>query len=83
METGSIVILGAERPAAYLAEMPLFADFWRDEPDSFSKIIRVVVEKGLINECIRRADVVAQGFGRSCGIMVTVQDLTCVLGSLY
>ena len=83
IETGSIVILDTERPAIYLAEVPLFADFWSDGVSSFSKIIRVVVEKGLVNECIRRVDVVANGLDHSSEIMVLVQQPTCALGSLY
>lgn len=82
IETGSVVVANTENVRAYLTKTPLFADFWRDEPDKFSKVITFVVEKGLGNEVIRRIESVTGSLTDYCGVMVTVQDISYNAGSL-
>ena len=82
VETGSIVVSNTENAGAYLTKAPLFADFWRDEPNKFSKVITFVIDKGLSNEVIRSIESVTGPLSESTGVMVTVQDLTYVAGEL-
>ena len=82
IETSSIVVTNTENVGAYLTKVPLFADFWRDKPSSFSKVITVVIDKGLSNETIRRIESVAGSLNECTGVMVTVNDVSYAAGSL-
>lgn len=82
LETSSLVVLNAERSAAYLSKMPLFADFWRDRPSDFGMMIVLVVQKGLVNETIRRIETVTGNLNECVGVMVTVHDVAYSSGSL-
>jgi PTS system nitrogen regulatory IIA component len=80
IETSSLVVVSVENVGAYLAKVPLFADFWSDKSSSFSKLIISVVDKGLSNETIRRIETVTGDLGKSTGVMVTAQDLSYASG---
>lgn len=82
IQSSSLVVLGAENTGAYLVQMPLFAEFWSDEPSNFSKIIVAVIEKGLSNEAIRRIESVTGDLSECEGVMVTVQEISFSSGSL-
>jgi mannitol/fructose-specific phosphotransferase system IIA component (Ntr-type) len=82
IETSSLVVANTENVGAYLARVPLFADFWRDKPRSFSKVIVAVVDKGLANETIRRIESVTGNLNECTGVMVTIQDISYAAGSL-
>lgn len=82
IETGSLVIDNTENAGAYLAKVPLFADFWRDKPSSFSKVITIVIDKGLSNETVRRIESVTGNLNECTGVMVVIQDIAYVAGSL-
>jgi len=82
IETSSLVVANTESVAAYLRKVPLFADFWRDKPSSFSKVIIAVVDKGLANETIRRIESVTGDLNECTGVMVTIQDISYAAGSL-
>jgi PTS system nitrogen regulatory IIA component len=81
IETGSLVVANMETVGAYLAKVPLFADFWRDKPGSFSKAIIAVLDKGLANEAIRRVESVTGNLNECMGVMVTIQDISYAAGS--
>ena len=82
IETGSLVVANTETVAAYLTKVPLFADFWRDKPSSFSKIIITIVDKGLSNETIRLIESVTGDLNKCTGVVVTVHDIFYAAGSL-
>ena len=82
IETSSVTVLNTENTTAYLAKMPLFADFWRDEPSRFGKLILVVADKGLANETIRRIESITGNLNECTGVMVTIQDIFYGAGSL-
>lgn len=82
IETASLVVSNTENVGAYLAKVPLFADFWRDEPSQFSKVITAVVDKGLSNETIRRIESVTGNLTECTGVMVVGQDISYCAGSL-
>jgi PTS system nitrogen regulatory IIA component len=81
-ETCSLFVGNVENAGAYLAKVPLFADFWRDKASRFSKVITIVIDKGLANDTIRRIESVTGDLSKYTGVMVTVQDLSYTAGSL-
>jgi len=82
IETSSLVVANTENVAAYLTKVPLFADFWRDKPSSFSKVIMAIVDKGLSNETIRRIESVTGDLNKCMGVVVTIYDICYAAGSL-
>ena len=82
IETSSLVVDNTENVGAYLAKVPLFADFWRDKPSRFSKVITIVIDKGLANETIRRIESITGDLNECTGVMVTIQDISYAAGSL-
>jgi len=82
IETSSLVIVNTENVAAYLTKVPLFADFWRDKPSRFSKVITIVIDKGLSNEAIRRVESITGDLNAYTGVMVIEQDISYAAGSL-
>lgn len=82
VETSSLVVFNSENVGVYLAKVPLFADFWRDKPASFSKVIVAVVDKRLVNETIRTIESITGNLNECEGVMVTSQELSYVAGSL-
>jgi PTS system nitrogen regulatory IIA component len=82
IETSSLFVTSTESVAAYLTKVPLFADFWRDKPRNFNKVIIAVVDKGLTNETIRRIETITGNLNECSGVMVIVQDIAYVAGLL-
>jgi len=82
IETSSLVVSNTENARAYLAKVPLFADFWRDKSSRFSKVITVVVDKGLSNETIRCIETVTGNLNNCTGVMVITHDISYAAGSL-
>ena len=82
VETSSLVVLNSENVSASLAKVPLFADFWRDKPSSFSKMIVAVIDKRLVNEAIRTVESITGNLNECSGVMVTSQELPYAAGSL-
>lgn len=82
IETSSLVIDNTENEGAYLSKVPLFASFWGDKPSQFSKVITIVIEKGLANEAIRRIESITGSLNKVTGVLVTVQELSYAAGSL-
>jgi hypothetical protein len=82
IETGSISIVNTENAGAYLAKMPLFAGFWNDEPEKFSRIIVFVVDKRLANETIRRIETLTGDLSEREDILITLQEISYTKGSL-
>ena len=82
VESGSLVVLGAENAGVYLSRLPLFASFWSDEPSNFSRIIIAVVDRNLTNETLRRIESVTGDLNKRIDVMVTVQDVDYAAGSL-
>ncbi len=81
-ESSSLVVIDAENTGRYLANMPLFAGFWRDKPGGFNRVIVAVVEKKLTNETIRRIESVTGNLDERTGVLVTAQDISYLAGSL-
>lgn len=77
---GNISIIDAQTAGHYLHKLPLFSSFWNDVDDDFSKIVVSVVDKRLMNETIRRINMIKIGY--ESDLMVTVNELLYFDGSL-
>jgi len=82
IESSSLVVMDAENTGAYLAKMPLFAEFWGDDKTRFCRIIVAVVQEGLTNETIRRIETITGDLAQCDNAMVTVQPVSYVSGCL-
>jgi PTS system nitrogen regulatory IIA component len=80
--SSSLVVSSVENTSSYLVKMPLFAEFWSDEPSRFGRVIVAVVGRDLTNEAIRRIESVTGDLNKNNSVMVTVQDISFAAGSL-
>jgi hypothetical protein len=62
--------------------MPLFAGFWSDRKNNFSRILIAVIDREAVNSVLRRIGTITPDLEHNSGVMVTVQDLAFALGSL-
>jgi mannitol/fructose-specific phosphotransferase system IIA component (Ntr-type) len=79
---GSVSVIETENANQYLYHMPLFAGFWSDHRQSFSRIIVSVVNRESVNSVLRRVHTIAPDMEQHRGVMITVQDLAFSLGSI-
>jgi len=82
IESSSVVVVDTENTGLYLAKMPLFAGFWRDEPSKFCRTLIAVVDRELTNETLRRVEQVTGPLDERDDVLVTAQDLYYSAGSL-
>jgi len=82
MKESSAVVIKSENLRAHFAKIPLFQGLWAHEPGGFSHVIVAVVEKGLTNEMVRQIETRTGDLDKRSGVMITVQDLFYVAGSL-
>lgn len=82
LETSSTVVLAAENTSAYLSKLPLFAGFWTDTPDTFSRVILAVVSRKMTNELTRQIDEIAGGLSECKKVLITVQEIFYTAGQL-
>ena len=83
IETSYMVVVNAENSVNYLARIPLFAGFWRDDEENYCKIILALVQKGLVNETIRRIESITGNLDNQSGVMLTIQDISYYGGMLH
>jgi len=78
-----VVVVEGHGPGRYLHALPLFAMFWADESrKTESKVIIAVIDRHVGNETIRRISSDVVDPSRDSGLMVAIQDLSLVTGSL-
>ncbi|MBN2617515.1 MAG: PTS sugar transporter subunit IIA [Spirochaetales bacterium] len=77
---GAISVIDADSPGAFLNKLPLFSSFWNDISERFNKIVVAIVDKRLMNETIRKINLVNPG--NESNLCVTVTDLLYFNGSL-
>ncbi len=80
--SSSVVVIEAQNGSAYLARMPLFADFWSTGVHEFSRIIVAVVDGQMTNEVVRRIEDFNVGARERHHVLVTVQKLLYTSGVL-
>ena len=79
---GSIVVIEGANAGAYLHRIPLFAAYWSESRWREIRIIMAFVHQNLVNEIVRRIHLVAENLDSAPGVLVAVQELLYVEGSL-
>lgn len=77
---GAVSVLDAATAGSYLHRLPLFSSFWNEKAGSFSKMIVSVIDKPLMNDTIRRLNMVMPENRE--GIIISVNDLLYFEGNL-
>lgn len=77
---GDVSVLESSTAGSYLHKLPLFSTFWNDSSKSFSKVIIAVIDKRLMNDCIRRINLVRPA--SRGGILISVSDILYFDGSI-
>jgi len=77
---GSVSVIDASTAGSYLHRLPLFSTFWNEKTNHFSKMIVAVIDRKLLNDTIRRINMVLPEDGK--GIMITVNDIVYFDGSI-
>jgi mannitol/fructose-specific phosphotransferase system IIA component (Ntr-type) len=77
---GAVSVIDASTAGSYLHRLPLFSSFWNDKVNQFSKVIITVIDKRLMNDTIRRLNMVLPEDGR--GIIISVSDILYFDGSI-
>lgn len=79
---GSLAVIETHNASTYLHNLPLFSAFWNDNNSQIGRIIVAYVEKAMANDIIRRIHMIAGDLEDESGVLVAVQDLTYLAGSL-
>ena len=79
---GSISVVETNNASAYLHTVPLYSAFWNESSNRFGRIVIACVDRALCNDIVRRINMIAGDIEGESGIMIAIQDLTYVSGSL-
>jgi len=79
---GSVAVIETENANQFLYHMPLFAAFWSDRSQNFSRVLIAVIDRESVNSVLRRIRTITNDIDQNRGVMVTVHDLAFTLGSL-
>lgn len=84
LETGSLAVLRADNVRNYLAKVPLYAEFAKNQNQNHSvcRVIVAIIEQRLDNEIVRRIEGITGSLRECSGVMVTIQHLAYTAGSL-
>jgi mannitol/fructose-specific phosphotransferase system IIA component (Ntr-type) len=78
----SLCILDAANAGTYVDRLPLFSAFWTNREDRFFKVIIATVNERLQNDLLRRIHTIVGDIDSKPGVMVTVQPVSFIAGSL-
>lgn len=81
MDSCSLSLINSDESAGYLGSVPLFKGFFADD-SSFSKLIVATLPKKFANETIRQIELITGNLKKQTGILITMQDLVYINGSL-
>lgn len=82
IEECHISIIEGSNANKYLYKQPLFASFWDSEENQFNRIILAAVKQNQTEEVLRRIKIFIDKAGEEPGIMVVVQNIKHLIGSL-
>jgi len=77
-----ISVIEADNAGKYLYNQPLFTNLWSNEAQPYHVIISAVAKKSISNEIIRKINSLIDDNDNKPGILMTVQNLFYVNGSL-
>lgn len=78
----SISVFEAENAGKYLYDQPLFTNLWTTNASGYHLVINAVAKKSISNDIIRKINSIIDDYGNKQGIMMIVQNLFYVNGSL-
>ncbi len=78
----SFYIVEANNASAYLANMPLFAGFWKEEKPTFGRLICANINQKMSNELIRRIERVTGSLDDRQDMLLTVYQAYYSSGAL-
>ena len=81
-EDSQVIVVDAQYEGSYLVKLPFFANVWSDREHKFCKLIIATVEKNTSGEIIRNIDRLVDGLKDCDRVMVTIQPLLYMAGSL-
>lgn len=82
LDNSFVSVIEANNARKYLYSLPLFSHFWNEEQKGFQRIIMAVVTKGLANEAIRKINLLIEQMEAELGVVLLVQDIAYLNGSL-
>lgn len=81
-EDSQVIVVEAQYEGSYLVKLPFFANVWTDKDHKFCKLITATVEKTTSGEIIRKIDRLVGGLKDCDRVMLTLQPLLYMAGSL-
>lgn len=78
----SVSVIEANNASRYLYSLPLFSSFWSDREKGFCRVIVAGVKKSLSNDVLRRINMIIEELEEKSGVMILVQDIFYLNGSL-
>lgn len=82
MSGGSFAVVETRTASSCLQGLPLFSGFQREAGEGSGRIIVAYVDRAIANDLIRRIHLIVGDLEEEAGVMVAVQDLTYLAGSL-
>lgn len=79
---GNLTVLESSNAGYYFHSLPLFSALWSEDHRTFSRLVLAVIEKENSNDTVRRIHTLLESGEKYPGIMITVQELFYVSGSL-
>ena len=79
---GNLTVLESSNAGYYFHSLPLFSALWSEDHRTFSRLILAIIEKENSNDTVRRIHTFLESGEKIPGIMITVQELFYVSGSL-
>ncbi len=77
---GSVVVIETNNAGYYLHKLPIYSSFWTEETKTASRVILAVVKKDLMNDIIRRINLIVDRIEERPGVLIAVQDLIYTSG---
>jgi PTS system nitrogen regulatory IIA component len=81
-EDSQIVVVSAQYEGSYLVKLPFFSNVWNNSEHKFCKLIIATLEKTDSGSVIRKIDRLVDGLKDCDRVMITIQPLTYMTGSL-
>ena len=78
----NISVLEANNADKYLHALPLFSSFWNEKKKGFQRMIIATIEKSLTNDVLRKINLLIDSLEEKTGIMVLMQNIVYLNGSI-
>jgi len=76
------IVIESHGAGEYLAKMPLYMSFGRDQPDHFHRLIIGIVPKNFVNKLLWQVRQASGDLDRQRDVLIIVQDIAFLAGAL-